>query len=178
MTDNELIRVVRGFLVGELASDQMSVLVIQKQNPTQQGVPNTPCLFIEKLFDTPRGHPEYTKVYQQSTNSFVETEKQLMATTFQISALVLQIPENTNLPTASDMANYALGKLQSRKFLRVLEPLDLGVLRAPDVRNPYFTDDRDRQEAAPSFDIAVTHYRTTTTNSPIVTTAEVDLYRV
>lgn len=106
------------------------------------------------------------------------TESTVYASTFQCSALATQNPANTESLTASDIANLAAYVLQSAATIAAFEAQGVGVLRVPDVRNPYFTDDRQRYEASPSFDFTLTHRQTIITTVPIVTETEFILDRV
>jgi hypothetical protein len=106
------------------------------------------------------------------------TETQQYATTFQASALATQDPSDTESLTASDIANLAAYVLQSGSTIAGLEAVGVGVLRVPQVRNPYFTDDRERYEASPSFDFTLTHKQIVTTVIPVIVSDELQVLSV
>lgn len=104
-----------------------------------------------------------------SAGTWVYTETQQKASLFQCVALATQDPANTNQLTASDIANLGCYVMQSAQTISALEAQGCGVLRIPEVRNPYFTDDRERYEASPSFDFTLTHNQQIITSIPVVT---------
>src|ERR1700741_392913 len=150
--------------------------VIQTSGPTQQGIPTVPTIMFQKLFDDPRGWPKDTNVYDQPTDSFINKSLQEYQTTFQISALVIQQPEDTTLPTASDVVNYLYNILHSRLTVSEWMKLGINIMRAPNIGNSYFEDDRARFEARPSFDIILTHSREVAQSTPAVHVVEGDTY--
>src|ERR1700676_1394800 len=94
MLDNDLINLVATQLEAASAAAGWNYIVLQKDQPTQQGIPTAPTVFFEKLFDNNHGWPMDSNVYQPVPNNFLETETQMVNTTFQISALVIQDPTN------------------------------------------------------------------------------------
>lgn len=165
MTDNDLLALVIGILDTSLATwpfaPGYAVNVQQKQQPETQGVPPGPSVFVEKLFDHVYGSPlvEYRELAIPDPNKLIEVEDQIYQTTLQIAALVVQDPRKPELPTASDLASVARAILQRRSALRQLNSNKVSVLRVTDVRNGYFTNDQDRQEASPSFDVVLSYVR-------------------
>jgi hypothetical protein len=171
MLDNQLIALVATQLETASAAAGWNYLVVQKDEPTQQGTPTAPTIFFEKLFDRPYGWPMDSYAYQATPNNFLETETQLTETTFQISSLVIQNPTNLELPTASDVANFMQQYLSARWSIATFMGQDVGVLRVTSVRNPAFTDDRTLFEYSPNFDITFTHSRTVSNTVNSVSTA-------
>lgn len=177
MTDNDVIAKIIELLNAKFAAWPYTVgygpvEVQQKQQPTKQGIPSAPTVFIEKLFDHRYG---WVAVLQEETSDptkLLETENQLYNTTFQISALALQDPSRIDLPTASDLCSDACAILQSRYALQEFTAAKIAVFRVSDVQNNYVTDDQDRQEAEPSFDIVLSYTRTIAT--PIDKISRVD----
>lgn len=113
-----------------------------------------------------------------SQAAWVYTEVQQKSSLFQIMALATQDPAATESLTASDIANLACYVMQSVQAIQTLEAQGVGILRIPQVRNPYFSDDRERYEAAPSFDFTLTHKQTIITTIPIVTETEFQILDV
>lgn len=160
MTDNQLIALLASQLDAAVLSGGWSFNVIQKDQPTQQGVPTEGAVFLQKIQDHAYGSPMIRKDSNYPTKTFTEHNDQWYETTFQISALVTQDPENLTLPTASDVANYVKMYLASRTSRMVLMQQNVGTLRVTQVRDPAFQDDRERYEYHPNFDIVLTHQRT------------------
>lgn len=161
MNDNALINVLATQLEAASASAGWNYPVIQKNQPTQEGIPTAPTIFFEKLFDDEYGFPMVSyPTYNQPTNTFTQQEDQWTETHFQVSALVIQDVNNLSLPTASDVVNYLKQYINSRACLAQLKAAGVGILRVTSVRNPYFKDDREIYEANPNFDVVLQHKRT------------------
>lgn len=168
MLDNALIDLVASQLESASTAAGWNYVVLQKDQPSQEGIPTAPTIFFEKLFDHQYGFPIVNDEYQATPNNFSQTETQVEETTFQISALVPQDPTDLTLPTASDVVKYLKRYIQSRKSIAIFWTHQVGMLRVTEVRNPYFVDDRDRFEATPSFDFVVIHSNTITSTIPAV----------
>lgn len=163
MNDNALINLLATQLEAASASAGWNYVVIQKDQPTQEGAPTAPTIFFEKLFDVGYGFPMVTyPSYSAVTNTFTQQEDQWTETHFQVSALVIQDPANLSLPTASDVVNYMKQYINGRACLAQLKASGVGILRVVDIRNPYFKDDREVYEANPNFDVILQHKRTIT----------------
>ena len=145
------------------------ILIQQDYQPTQEGTPSFPTIFLHKIGDFRLGFPARQSVWNAATQTESYIETQQYETTFQFSALVTQDPSNTSSLTAADCLNYAAYVLQSYAAITALEAQGIGVYRIGDVRNPYFSDDRGRYEASPSFDVTFTTKQIITLTTPIVT---------
>lgn len=160
MLDNALIDLFATQLEAASAQAGWNYLVLQKNQPTQEGIPTAPTIFFEKLFDKAYGWPEVSyEEYDPATNTFSQIEKQWTETTFQVSALVIQDPMNLSLPTASDVVNYMKLFTNSRASIKTLKAQAVSMLRITDVRNPIFRDERHVFEANPNFDVVLQHQR-------------------
>ncbi len=113
-----------------------------------------------------------------SGGGLIHTETEQYETTFQISALATQDPSNINSLTASDILNYIAGILQSRATIATFEAQGVGILNVQDVRNPYFKDDRDLNEASPNFDFTLTHKNAIVTTMPIISSETIQILQV
>jgi hypothetical protein len=131
--------------------------VLQKEQPTQEGIPYSPAVYFEKLFDIPFGFAGVANSFDSETSVMTQTETQNYETTIQISALVIQQPSDLSIPTASDVVNYLKRYMTSRAQLAAWTSQGVNILRPLRVENPYFEDDRHRNEAMPSFDLVFTH---------------------
>lgn len=169
MLDNDLIRLFRKSIVEGLALNGWTYPVIQRSQPTQQGIPTETTVFFQKLYDYRYGSPCLTsKIDLTNLAQNIETTTQNMETTFQVSVLSILTPAmdtTTNpQPTASDISNYVANILQRRDTVRkLLAANNVNVLRIQKVDNTYFEDDRHRNEAWPTFEVVLTH-QTVTTN--------------
>lgn len=113
-----------------------------------------------------------------ATMTMVHIESQQYESTFQISTLATQNPKTPTQYTASDIANFCAAIMQSSVTLATLLENNVGIERITEVRNPYFKDDRARNEASPSFDFVLTHKQIITTTTPIISATEFDVYEV
>jgi len=151
-----------------LADGTTTFPVVQKDQPTQQGIPSDPTVYFEKILDVPYGFPLASSMYDASTNTFQESEIQLYETTVQVSSLVVQDPNNPTMPTASDVTNYMKLYIGSRWNARNWQKQGIGILRVMNVQNPAFEDDRHRFEYHPHFDFVITYKKSITFVVPVV----------
>jgi hypothetical protein len=160
MLDNALINLFATQLEAASAAATWGYPVLQKNQPTQEGIPTGPAIFFEKLYDHAYGWPEVSyDQYNAENNTFVQTELQWTETTFQVSALVIQDPSNLSLPTASDVVNYMKMSINSRAAIKTFKAQGVSGLRVTELRNPYFRDERHTFEGNPNFDIVLQHQR-------------------
>jgi len=155
MNDNTVLKEIRDIIIAGMVDD--NVIVVQKQQPSPQGVPSGPTVFFEKLFDYRYGWPKLNYVSINGLPPYAEEVSQKYEMTLQISALSVQNPKTPSQMTASDLVNKVAMIFTSRTMIGQLLAKGLGVLRSTEVRNMYFTDDRDRQESHPSFDLVITY---------------------
>ena len=163
MNDNTVLKAIRDIIVTGMVDD--SVLVVAKQQPQPQGVPSVPTIFFEKLFDHRYGWPKTDYVSINNLPPFAEQVTQKYEMTMQISALSVQDPKTPTQMTASDLVNKVAMIFTSRTMIGQLLAQGISVLRSTEVRNLYFTDDRDRQEAHPSFDLVITYEKKAVTGN-------------
>lgn len=178
MRDNQLFALIIPILNAGFAAQSLDIIVMQNFQPTQQGVPNSPVLYLHKVSDHRYGHVHRKDEWDDEEEVERHTETQWYETTFQASALAIQDPANVNSLTAADILNTAAAILQSDSTIQALGSQNVGILRIMDIRNPYFTDDRDRFEASPSFDFTLTHEQAIITEIPFVITEEFNIARV
>ena len=158
MLDNPLITLIIALiLAGETAMGIPGTPVQQAFQPTQQGTNTQPTAFLTKLFDKRIGGQQVSDAWDEGTSRMISTRKQLYETTFQASALSVQNPADQTQKTASDILNLVAAILQSPETIAAFQAQNMGILKISDVRNPYFTDDRDRFEASPSLDFTISH---------------------
>lgn len=146
--------------------------------PRQQGAPSLATVHFVKLGDRRYGHPYRREVWNAETEVFDHAEIQVYESTYQFNALVPQNPAATTALTESDVLNIVSAIMQSDAILAAFRASEVGIQRVTEVRNPYFVDDRDRFEAAPSFDVVFTHNRTLSSTTPAVDTYEANISRV
>ena len=144
----------------------------------QQGANSSPYVYFVKVGDHRYGHPERKDEYAAGSGDFTHTEIQQYESTYQFSAWVPQDPKDVTGLTESDILNVVSGIMQSDALLAAFRAQGVGILRVTDVRNPYIVDDHDQFEAVPSFDVILTHKRTSVSTIPAVVTYEANVSRV
>lgn len=145
---------------------------------TQQGINTQPTAYMHKVGDRRVGYPRAASVWSTVSGTMVHQELQQYETTFQMSALSTQNPANSIQYTASDILNLIAAILQSSAAVATFETQNVGILRVEDIRNPYFTDDRQRYEASPSFDFVMTHKQIINSTNPIIQSVDLDILTV
>jgi len=179
MLDNELIQIFRPLIIAGLTARGFNgVSVVQAYQPTQQGINTGPTVYFFKVGDHRYGYLHRKDEWDPDEEKIIHTETQLYETTFQISALVTSNPSNINTYTASDLVNTVSAILQSDATLDALQDAGAPILRITDIRNPYFTDDRDRFEENPSFDFILIHEQVSITETPVIESIELDVKRI
>lgn len=157
------------------------VPVQQSFQPTQEGVPTGPAAFLHIIGYQRVGSPYRADIWNPDLGVEVHTEIQQMATTFQLSGLSTQDPNLPNQYTAGDIVTLLSAVMQSDSTLKVLRDGsagEVGIQRVLEIRNPYFKDDRDRNEANPSFDFIITHKLIVTSEVPVLESTELAIYDV
>lgn len=171
MNDNALITALSAQLVSSITSAGWDFIVVQKDQPTQEGVPSAPTVYLEKLFDHDYGFPIVSQSYDSDTNIYTQTEKQVVETTFQISALVPQNPSDLTIPTAADVVKQVKLWVQTRVTIAALMAQSISMYRVSEVRAEWFTDDSEQFENNPNFDIVLQHEDSVTMVIPAATSA-------
>lgn len=172
MLDNELIAlIISTIIAGEANAGIPNTPIKQAFQPTNQGVNTGPTAYMFKVGDRRIGFPYRADVYDSMAGAMTHTELQQYETTFQISCLSTQNPANTTQYTASDIINLVAHILQSDTTISTLITEGIGILRIQSVRNPYFTDDRNRNESSANLDFTLTHKQIIFSSTPIIDTA-------
>ncbi len=179
MRDNELIQVFLPIINDGLTAQGFTdVTVRQSYQPTQQGASSGPSVYFYKLYDRRYGFLKRENIFNADDHVMEHIETQFYETTFQVAAWSIQDPSDIDSVTASDLANIVAGIMQSDSARLTLADNDIGILRVTDVTNPYFVDDKGRNEASPSFDFTLTHRQVVVTEENILQSVEVDVYEV
>lgn len=176
LKDNVLIPlIINTIIAGEYAAGIPGTPIKQAFQPTAQGANTQPTAYFYKIGDKRIGYVGRTDVWDTVNSVMVHTETQQYETTFQISALAQQSPTNPTQYTASDILNLIASILQSSVAVATLEANNVGILRITEVRNPYFLDDYERNEASPSMDVTFTHKQIIRTQMPIINATEIQI---
>ncbi|UVE47609.1 hypothetical protein KS461_10080 [Pseudomonas chlororaphis] len=178
MTDNELKALIRKTLLDLLALQGVTdVPVLAGYQPTGQGRAPKGIYFF------PVGEPQYGWQSRKSrfdvvTGNQVHTESQIALSQFQIGGYAQESPSNTEAPTAMDVTRLASMLIKSTPAIEALKKAGAGLQRITTIRTPYFENDHGRQEAAPSFDITISHQCTITLSTPSFKSVELAITRV
>lgn len=154
------------------------IVISQAYQPTQQGAVPDLGIYFFKVSDHRYGFFKSDSKYNSLLGIAEDRYIQNYETTFQVQAWSIQDPNDTSRPTASDLVNMAAQALQNPSAVKVFKSSDVGILRVTDVRNPQFADDRDRNEASPSFDFTLTHKQIITAVYPAAVSIEGNIYEV
>ena len=162
----------------QATSGLSGVKLARSYQSRQQGANSSPYVYFVKVGDHRYGHPERKDEYAAGSGDFTHTEIQQYESTYQFSAWVPQGPKDVTGLTESDILNVVSGIMQSDALLAAFRAQGVGILRVTDVRNPYIVDDHDQFEAVPSFDVTLTHKRTSVSTIPAVAAYDLNLSRV
>lgn len=178
-TEKQLFEATRSALIAGFARLGISGLQVkQAWQPTQQGTPTDPAIFLTLVSHNRYGYPSRTSRFDEDEQKEYFTETQVYQTMFQINALAAQNPADTQQLTAGDLVNSAAYIMQSDATLTTFRAAGFGLERVTQVRNPKFQDDRDRFEASPSFDFVMTHKQIVTTEIDVLQSTELQIFDV
>jgi E217 gateway protein gp29 len=160
MNDNALIAILIQQMELALAAQNITVGIQQRNQPTQQGVPSSDTIFLEKLGDNRYGFKHAVDTWDPTAGEFgtmTHTETTWLETHFQIGALAIQIPSSTVQLTAADYVKAVSRGLQNEGIINNLLAQGVGIYRIRDIKQTYFQDDKGRYESSPIVEITVTH---------------------
>lgn len=173
MTDNEVLQKLFEVLdAGFLERGIVDLTVQSSYQPTQQGAPSNNIVNLHVIDSARYGHPENSVNGQSRTNAY------WLERTYQIDALAIQDPLNTNLLTAFDLVDAASDIMQSPEARSYLLQSGIGIIRVQALRMGYIIDDRDRNENAPSFDFTISYRQSRTVTIPTVERVEAGIFNV
>lgn len=182
-TEKELFTNIKAVLEAGFATLNQSVIVKQAWQPTQQGTPTDPVVFVTLVghhrYGSPYLNDEYIlPVFPATEGIMRHTESQMYETTFQLNGLAIQEPTDDAQLTAGDIMNFAAYIMQSESARQALRAQNIGIERITEVRNPKFSDDRDRFEASPSLDFVLVHKWIVTSEVPVLQSTELQIIEV
>lgn len=157
MTDNELSIFIIGLLEEAAAKSGFGFVVVANSQPTQQGVTTSPAVFYRHLFNYMYGWRKADYLPSATAGKVTERITQYCDTTLQISGLVQQRPHDTSIPTAKDVVQYVHMYLNMPSVLKRFHDIGLNILKVGNIRNHWFSDDMNKFEDFPNFDLVVTH---------------------
>lgn len=184
-TDKQLFKIIRDLLVAGFAATTTppspiptGLEVKQANQPTQQGVPVGPVIFMTKLPDNRYGFRGTSDIWDAEAQKKYHTETQQYESTFQLNCLITQDPTDTAQPTQIDVLNYAAYIMQSDATIRTLQAQGIGIERVSQIRQTPFQDERDRFEYSPSFDFVLTHKQSVTSEIDVLQSIELNIYEI
>jgi len=174
MTDEELYTEIAQYIRDNVGIPD--VPVVQRYQPQTGGVSTGVQIMLDKIGDKRYGFPREVDVWDEDAQEMVHTHTQLIESNFQISAM--QPNGATEDVTASDVVGDVADLLQTQAAVAHFRGRGLAFVRVTDIRNPAFTDDRDRNEKEPSFDFTVLHSRVRVSILPGTSATMADIKRV
>lgn len=180
MKDSEIIAVFRPVLLAQLqARGYSTIKVLQMMQPKQQGATTVPTIYFQRIGQGRRGWQDRKTIKTTGTagDPMAHTERQWFETMFQFNALAPNYPDGSG-SAAGDLIDIAHMVWQSDIMRKALASAGLGMYRPSDIRQNWFVDDQDRNEADPSFDVVITNRKALTSQTPSVKSINPDIYRV
>lgn len=155
----------------------VTIPVKQGYQPTSQGRV-TRCVYFWLLADTPEGWQYRNHITDRESLQVRTKETQVMASSFQVGALIPDDPTKPDELTAKDVTVICRQIVQSQPFVTALSNAGVGVRRASDIRNPQFVNELGNYEYEPSFDFTVTHKQVIIQLTDSIESVEFNLHRV
>lgn len=177
MNEKDLDKLIRAELLKGLARYGVTdIPVKQGYQPTTQGRLDK-CIYFWALPDIPDGW-QYRKHKTDEAGQIRTTETQVIASSYQVGALIPDDPSDSNQKTAKDITVLARMVVQSQPFVIAMTKSGVGVRRPSEVRNPQFVNDQDQYEFQPSFDFTVTHKQVIMQLTDSIDSTEFNIHRV
>lgn len=133
-----------------------------------------PCVYVYEVISKNHGFRHTRNAPQLDMKVAVE-ELQYRETMYQMWGY--SPPESEGL-TTSDIVGMAAMAMQSERLLAALKAQGIGVLRVTDIRNPIRTNEFERFEANPMFDVTISHRVSVTDVAPALTAGPMEIYPV
>ena len=178
MTNNEVWIILIGVIETGLADMSINTSVQQDYQPTQQGAPSSPFVALHNITNNRYGFKKNKTAYDADDDNLKQTQGVVMQRTYQVSAYAIENPSDDEALTAYDIVESVSSIMQSEKTQDTLLASGISIFRVTDIRSPFFTDDKDRNEAAPSFDFVISYSQETITVVNEVSTFEEDIHSV
>lgn len=177
MNEKALDTLIRAELIKGLARYGVTDMPVkQGYQPTTQGRLDK-CIYFWALPDIPEGW-QYRKHKADEGGQISTTETQIIATSYQMGALISDDPSDAGQKTAKDITVLARMVVQSQPFVIAMTKSGVGVRRPSEVRNPQFVNDQDQYEFQPSFDFTVTHKQVIIQLTDSIDSTEFNIHRV
>lgn len=178
MTENELKTLIRRTLLDGLRRQgRADIPVIDGHQPTGQGREARAIYFF--ALGEPRYGWQYRKHrFDPASGQQILTETQPVRSTFQVGGFIEANLLDPARLTALDLTHLAAMLLGSGPAISAFRRAGVGLERITGIRTPFFENDQGRNEAAPSFDITLSHKRIVTLTTPSVEAFEHAFTRV
>jgi inosine-uridine nucleoside N-ribohydrolase len=158
MRDTALITLLRAIILAGLEVRELTSVAVKQANaPLQGGANTTPTVYLQKLYDHAYANPKKRSVWDEESETMIQTQSQVYESTYQINGFVIIDPTAENIMTASDLTTIVSQILQSDVAIQSFRAQGVELYRIDSIRNPYFLDDKNQFEAAPSFDVVLIH---------------------
>ena len=150
------------FLIAQIEAGfthfQETVKVKQGWQPTSQGALTGQVVYIAKVMSGQYGFSGESYAFNTPNDNFDISGETMLAGTFQVSSLIGQDQALTaDALTADDLLIMAMQWLQADITVQAFQDVGLGIERIINIRQSFFTNDKDNYENAPSFDFNITY---------------------
>lgn len=178
MNQKPLIALIRRELLAGLARYGITdIPVKQGYQPTTQGRV-TRCVYFWKLPIGTVGAQYRAHTKDPSTLELTTKETQILASAFQVGALIPDDPNDDDQKTAEDITIMCRQIVVSQPFVTAMKAANIGVRDVTPIRNPQFVNELSQYEYQPSFDFTVTHKQSIIQLTDSIEAVEFNLHRV
>lgn len=172
MTENEIFKNLRDLLVAQIGRSDIEVK--RAYQTTQQGADLNPTIYFHLVSQRRYGYLQRNDILENDVMWHIE--KQYYETVIQFSGLIEESP-STEYRTV-DLLNDAAYVLQSDAGRAFLQTKEMSFLRVTDIRHLYATDNQERYQSYPSFDLTVITQQLKKSITPVINTFQFDKYRI
>lgn len=178
MNQKPLIALIRSEIIAGLARYGITdIPVKQGYQPTTQGRVSR-CVYFWKLPIATVGTQYRSHATDPVTLELRTKETQILASAFQIGALIPDDPSDEEQKTAEDITILCRQIVVSQPFVLAMKAANIGLRDVTQIRNPQFVNEQAQYEYQPSFDFTVTHKQAIIQLTDSIDSVEFNLHRV
>lgn len=179
MKDNALFTMLKTQLhAGLLSLSPDPIRVLKSYQPSQQGMPSAPTVWLHKIADVRTGFPGVREERDDEAGMMREITTQVMLATFQVSATVITADDDPQAITAPDVLKQAATVMQSRRFQLAVKAAGANILRIGNITSVDVSGDYVGRDLQPFFEIQINHTDISVTEIPFITTTRWRMARV
>lgn len=179
MKDNALFTLLKTQLhAGLFPLSPDPIRVLKSYQPSQQGMPSVPTVWLHKIADVRTGFPGVREERDDAAGMMREITTQVMLATFQVSATLITDDDDPQALTAPDVLKQAATVMQSRRFQLAVKAAGANILRIGNITTVDVSGDYAGRDLQPFFEFQINHTDISVTEIPFITRTRLLMARI